>query len=427
MVSLFNKLPKINLKVLRKGFITFGLIIISFSLGYAVGFKKLVISSNKLPEVKITREVPQEVGELNFSLFWKVWDIVSSKYFDKTKVIPSNLVYGAIRGMVAAVGDPYTAFFAPSENKIIEDDLQGNFDGVGIQIGFRGTKLTVITPLPESPADKAGVKPGDYIVGIKDETKGVLTTTEGMSLPEAIALIRGKAGSSVTLTLVRDGSGKPITVTLVRETITVASVTLKIIEENDSPVKISGPVAYIKVAKFGAETNSEWNDAVIEILKKGDLQGVIVDVRNNPGGYLEGAVDLASEFLDTGDTVVIEDDGKGNTQEDKVTVLGRLKKEKVVVLINGGSASASEIFSGALRDDKKIKLVGETSFGKGTIQEPEQLDGGSGLHITIAKWLTPSEYWVNEKGLKPDVEVADNPDTEEDEQLTAALRLLSEN
>jgi carboxyl-terminal processing protease len=176
------------------------------------------------------------------------------------------------------------------------------------------------------------------------------------------------------------------------------------------------------LSKFSAETEGEWNKAVLDLLTH-DFDGIILDLRNNPGGYMKAAVDLGSDFMEVGNVVVIEETGK-QKQEYKVEKIGRLRNRNVVVLINGGSASSSEILAGALRDNSKIKLIGDTSFGKGTIQEPVELEGGVGLHVTIARWLTPSEYWVNEKGLKPDIEVADDPATEEDEQLEAAIEEL---
>jgi len=176
--------------------------------------------------------------------------------------------------------------------------------------------------------------------------------------------------------------------------------------------------------KFSAETSGEWEEAVIELVKRNDLKGIIIDLRNNPGGYLEKAVELASDFLENKDTVVVEEGAGGVKNDYKVEKIGRLRKVNLVILINEGSASASEIMAGALRDHDRAKLVGSTTFGKGTIQEPMDVDGGAGLHITIAKWLTPSGFWVNEGGLKPDVEIEDKEDTEEDEQLQKAVELL---
>ena len=183
-------------------------------------------------------------------------------------------------------------------------------------------------------------------------------------------------------------------------------------------------VAHLRLLKFGAETYAEWDKAVVEISQKADLSGVILDLRNNPGGYLQGAIDTASDFLKVGDVVVIQESGSKVKESFKSERVGRLGGKKLVVLVNEGSASASEILAGALRDDNHVKIIGETTFGKGTIQEPLELDGGAGLHITIARWLTPSGFWVNEKGLEPDIKIEDNPETLEDEQLLKAIELL---
>jgi len=186
-----------------------------------------------------------------------------------------------------------------------------------------------------------------------------------------------------------------------------------------------GDIAHIKVLKFGGETKGEWDKAVIEVLKNPDTKGIILDLRNNPGGYLQGASDLASDFVGNGEVVVIEEEGNKRIKTEYTSErLPRLKNVATIVLLNRGSASASEILAGALRDQNKIKLVGETSFGKGTIQEPQQLENGVGLHITIARWLTPSGFWVDSIGLTPDVEIEDNLDTEEDEQLMKAIELI---
>ncbi len=406
------KLPNLRISSVRKTFLVIIVTAVIFGLGYSVGYKGYLISLASEPKVHILREVP--VKDLDFSLFWKVWDSLNTSYFDKSKLSPSKMVYGAIKGMVEAVGDPYTVFLAPSENKMTEDDLHGNFEGVGIQIGFKGTQLAVIAPLPGSPAEAAGVKAGDLIIGIKDEKKGIDTGTANMNLPDAVQAIRGTAGTEVTLALLREGSDKPIVTTIKRASIDVPSVSLSYEGKNKN-------IAHIKVTKFGSETLDEWNKAVAEIKTKTNTLGLIVDVRNNPGGYLQAAVDLASDFVDSGSVVVKEEYSNGQNDEIKSIRAPRLQDLKTVVLINKGSASASEILSGAMRDDRKIKLIGDISFGKGTVQEPQQLDNGAGLHVTIARWLTPSGYWVNEKGLEPDTKIKDNADTPEDEQLIEAI------
>jgi carboxyl-terminal processing protease len=351
---------------------------------------------------------------LDFSLFWQIWDTLNTSYYDKSKLIPSNMVYGAIKGMVQALGDPYTMFLPPSENKISQEDLQGNFEGVGIQIGFKGTQLAVMAPLPGSPADKAGIKAGDLIVGIKDEVKKIDRSTSSISLAEAVSIIRGPAGSKVTLALTRQGTDNPIIVDLKREVINVPSVS----------VDFKDDVAVIRLLKFGGDTESEWRKAVDQIKAK-NVNKVVLDLRNDPGGYLQAAVDIAGDFLKKNSVVAIEEKGNGARDEFR-TILdsGAFVNSKVVVLVNGGSASASEILAGALRDDRRIQLVGDKTFGKGTIQEPQDLEGGAGLHITIAKWLTPNGVWVHDKGLDPDVKVKDDDKTTDDEQLLEALKLV---
>jgi carboxyl-terminal processing protease len=408
-----KKLPKFNLNRLRKTLLIIVLVIVSFAGGYFVSSSgyKIGVQNQK---VTISRELPANRQNVDFSLFWRTWDTLDATYYDKSKLNSADMVYGAIKGLVSAVGDPYTIFLPPSENKVVEEDLQGSFSGVGIQIGFRGARLAVVAPLPNTPAEKAGVKAGDYIVGIKDEKKNIDESTSNITLPKAVEDIRGPEGSTVTLTLLRDGVNDPIVANIVRKSINVPSVITTFVGDNKD-------VARIQVLKFSADTNTEWDKAVAEVLSKTSVKGVILDLRNNPGGYLQEAVDLASDFLKSGTTVVKEEDGNGQTTDFKVQTLGRFLNMPVVVLINKGSASASEILAGALRDQRKALLIGGTSFGKGTIQETRTLDGGAGLHVTIAKWLTPSGYWVNGKGLDPDIKVQDNPDTTQDEQLVEAI------
>lgn len=410
-------LPRINIVVLRRIIVYTLLGLFLFGGGYYLGVQGYRVNSRKFPKVTITREVPIDKQELDFSLFWNVWDTLSAKYFDKSKLNPAQMVYGAIKGMVASLGDPYTVFLPPSENKVVQEDLNGSFEGVGIQIGFKGTQLSVIAPLPGSPAEKAGVEAGDYIISIKDETKGIDRGTVGISLPEAVQIIRGRAGSEVTLTLLREGLSEPIIVTLKREKIEVPTLVVSYVGKD-------GSIAHIKLLKFGAETKDEWDKAVKKIVAKREVRSVILDVRSNPGGYLQAAVDVASAFLKTGSTVVREERSDGTKNEYKVERIGLLLNSPVVVLVNGGSASASEILAGALRDVKKAVLVGDKTFGKGTIQEPLQLTGGSGLHITVARWLTPSGFWVNENGLEPDIKIEDDENTQEDEQLEKAIAVL---
>ena len=410
------KRPRVSFSFIRNIFISIFAISIAFGAGYALGFKGLYSDLFGYPKVTIDRSNPSDKKDLDFSLFWRTWDTLNAKYFDKDKLIPAKMVYGAVQGMVASIGDPYTVFLPPNENKVIQEDLKGSFEGVGIQLGFKGQQLAVIAPLPGSPAEKAGILPGDFIVGIKDAVKYIdIKNTQGLSLEEAVQIIRGDKGTTVILLVLREGVEGLMTVDIQRDTLDIPSIVLSFVGDGNN-------IADFKVLKFAAETQGEWDNAVVEVLKKGEIKGIILDLRNNPGGYLQGAVDLATDFLDSGKVVVIEEDGNKIKTEYKVEKLGRLKNAKLVVLINKGSASASEILAGALRDQKKTILVGDVSFGKGTIQEPEESGDGSGLHITIARWLTPDGIWVNEKGLEPDIKITDDPKTEVDEQLEEAIK-----
>jgi carboxyl-terminal processing protease len=414
-----NKFPKLSFFTVRRIILVIFFGSIVFSAGYFFGFKGFVATSSKPPNVHITRINPDAQKDLDFKLFWTIWDTMHAKYYDKSKVVDSELVYGAIRGMVASIGDPYTVFLEPKINKVVEEDLLGSFDGIGIQIGYKKGELAVIAPLPDSPAEKAGIKPGDYIVEIKDPSKGVDIGTGGISLDEAVRVIRGKAGTTVTLVLVREGLDKPLTVEVKRSSIDVPSLTVKYMDDNQE-------IVHIRLSKFTGEMLAEWDETVIDLVSNPNLKGIVLDLRNNPGGYLQGAVDLASDFLENGDVVVKEAGSSGTNHEYKVVKLGRLKSVNLVVLVNGGSASASEIFAGAMRDHSRAKLVGETTFGKGTIQEPEQVDGGAGLHITVAKWLTPNGIWVHDTGLTPDVEVKleEDSDLSDNIQLNKAVEVL---
>lgn len=416
--------PKINAYTIQKLILSTFIGLLVFALGYGVGTKDRDITVSGDENVTVTRDMPTEYSDLDFSLFWQVWDTLDDKYYDQSKLHSRDMVYGAIRGMVSAVGDPYTIFLPPEENKVVQEDLQGTFSGVGIQIGFKGKQLAVIAPLPDSPAEQAGVKAGDIIAGIKDEAKEIDTVTTGMALPEAVKIIRGEAGSVVTLALIREDVEEPIFVDIKRESIDIPSVVTKLLDANGEETKENPKYVHIRLIKFSGELFDGWDEAVREVLKTPSIEGIIIDVRNNPGGFMEGAVVVASDFLEVGDAVVLEQIGDGEKTSRNVEELAKLSGRNVVLLVNEGSASASEILAGALRDHLGTPLVGETTFGKGTIQEPQQVENGAGFHITIAKWLTPEGIWVNEVGLVPDEEIEDDTETEKDEQLLKAIEVL---
>lgn len=389
--------------------------ILAFLLGWQLGHRDVQLKwVNHRPTVSVTsRDIPKDVN-VDFKLFWDTWDLLSKTYIDKSALDPKKLFYGAVSGMVAAVGDPYTVFLPPDQQKSSQEELNGQFEGVGIQLGFNKEKrLVVIAPLDGTPAKEAGIKPQDIIVKIEDKD------TTGISLPEAVKLIRGQKGTQVNLTIFREGDSETKAYTLTRDNIIVKSV-----EVSFQNTKIGKSVAVIKLSRFGEKTNDEWNEAISKISAR-NPSGIILDVRNNPGGFLEGAVFIASEFLEGGD-VVLQENNQGQRASYKVNRAGKLTKIPLEVLINKGSASASEIVAGALQDRRRAILIGEKSFGKGTIQEAQDLAENTGIHITVAKWLTPDGRWVNTmQGLEPDVKIEmDKDDESKDLQLEKAIELL---
>ena len=391
------------------------------SIALANGRPSLV--TNKIP-VALTNKKPDAA---DFALFWTVWDRVHEQYVDKEKLDTKKMVDGAIAGMVAAIGDPYTSYLPVQQNSEVKEQLGGSFGGVGIQLGYKDQNLVVMSPLDGTPAKKAGVQAGDYIVRIVDETANVDKTTDGLTVEQAVKLIRGKKGTTVKLTLFREKAEKPFEVALVRDDIVVKSVTAEKVEINGKKAM------WVKLSRFGDRTLEEWRESMLktnnECLQSGDeCKGIVLDLRNNPGGYLEASVQIAGEFLQPGKIVVTQQDGKGEKLEHKVVRNGSMLKTPLVVIVNKGSASASEILSGALQDYNRAKIVGVQSFGKGSVQQPEDFADGSGIHVTIAKWLRPSGEWIDHVGIKPDVEVKwETPKDgapSEDPQLSKAVEIL---
>lgn len=399
------------------------MLILSGGIGYRLGQKNDLVkrspSEQPLTNISVDRTIPVNRQNLDLNLFWNVWDRLEQSYLRKSEMEPQKMIYGAISGMVASLGDPYTVFLPPTEQKQSKEDLAGSFDGVGIQLGFKDTKMAVIAPLQDTPAFRAGIKAGDYILRIKDTNKNIDKDTLTMTLPEAVGLIKGPSGTEVILTMARDGIDKPFDVVLKRDTIVVKSVTV-VFDDNK--------IAHLTLSRFGERTNDEWDIAVRQIeekLKNGGVKGVVLDLRNNPGGLLQGAIYTASEFLDGGTVVKQEQSGGLPTITFSVNRKGKLLKVPLVVLTNEGSASASEILAGALQERKRAKIVGQKTFGKGTIQEAEELESGSGLHITIARWILPSGKWIDKEGIKPDYDIKmDENDETKDLQLEKALELL---
>lgn len=351
---------------------------------------------------------------IDFSLFWKVWGLLKDKYVDNKKLDAHALFYGAIKGMLAATGDPYTTFFDPKENAAFKEDISGTFEGIGAEMGMKNEILTIIAPLDGTPAEKAGLLAGDKIIKIDDQP------TANISLDEAVNKIRGTKGSEVKLTIFREGDEETRDIVVKRDIILVKSVRFEM-KEN--------AIAYIRISRFGDDTEKEFHDAIKQTLDK-KAKGLIIDMRNNPGGFLETAVDLASTMLPKGVVVVMEENGAGERKEIKSRGGDVLSKFPTAVLINEGSASASEILAGALKDNREnVTLVGKQSFGKGSVQELLPVSKDTSVKITVARWLTPSGNQINTIGIAPDVEVAltrDDAENKRDPQLDKALEIVKE-
>ncbi|HAV66237.1 TPA: peptidase S41 [Candidatus Beckwithbacteria bacterium] len=412
---------RVPLTKLRGLILGVALVLLSFWLGWRVGSVGGKPSLQGVKEVLVDRTQPESRAQIDMLLFWQVWDTLEQKYLNDEDIKPQEMVWGAIAGMTKALGDPYTVFLPPKEQEASQEELNGTFEGVGIQLGFKDEVLAVIAPLSGMPAEAAGVKAGDLILHIKDENRGVDTDTLDMSLPKAVDTIRGPKGTAVILTLLHQGKVDPVEIAIVRDTILIASVELDWLEGES--------VAHLKLMRFGGNTDSEWDEVVAQIAaRQNQIRGVVLDLRNNPGGFLDGSVFIGSEFIENGN-IVLQENSAGEKTPYKVNRVGKLLKLPLVVLINKGSASASEIVAGAIQDTKRGKLLGTQSFGKGTIQESQDLPGGTGIHITTAKWLTPSGRWIHETGLTPDIVVEltdeDLKDPAKDPQLDKALETLN--
>lgn len=376
--------------------------VIIFSAGFWIG-KTQVICKVCPPE------------KVDFSLMWQVWDELQQKFVSPEKLDPQKMVYGAVAGMVKALGDPHTVFFNPEDTKKFKEDVSGRFEGIGAEIGEKKGQIQVVAPLEGTPAEKAGLRPGDIIVKVND------TMTSDLTVDEVVSLIRGAHGTEVTLTIFRSDWKTPKEIKITRAVIEVPSLKLEFKGSNDE-------IAYLKISQFSQNLESDFTVAAIKILNS-QAKKIIVDLRNNPGGYLEVSQEVAGWFLQKNQIVVTEDFGdKAEQIIYRSEGSSKLLNYPIVVLINKGSASASEILAAALRDNRGAKLIGETSFGKGSVQQLEDLQGGSTVKITVAKWLTPKGNLIDGVGLEPDVKVErTDKDYEEgkDPQLDKAIEIIN--
>lgn len=387
----------------------------SFAGGVFVGINQKPTIESVRNIIRKNPEIPtpnQDMAQTDFNLFWDVWSRLERDFVDKSKIEPQKMVFGAIDGMVKSLGDPYTVFLPPEEAKRFNDDIKGEFGGIGAEIGIKKGILTIIAPLKESPAEKAGLRAGDKILKING------TSTIDLSLDKAVSFIRGIKGTEVTLTIAAaDDLGNTSEIKIIRDTIKIPVIETKKLDEG---------IFYIHLFNFNDNSTAEFKKGLIEMQNSGGKK-LILDLRNNPGGYLNAAIDIASWFISAGEIVAREKMANGEELVYRSGGYRFLENAPVVVLINQGAASASEIVAGALRDQRKIKLIGDKSFGKGSVQELEKLPQNASLKITIAKWLTPEGHSINDAGLEPDIKVEikkEDIDEERDPQLDKAIEII---
>ena len=355
--------------------------------------------------------VPVE-DRAGMNTFWQVWGLLEDSYVNGEVLDNQTMIYGAIKGMVRSLDDPYTEFLNPAETKEFEQNLNGELEGIGAELTIKDQALVIVAPVKNSPAEKAGLQSGDIIFMVDGRI------VADMTLFEAVMSIRGKKGTSVTLTIIRGSVPDPFEVAIVRDTVNIESVSAE--DKGDG-------VFYISVNQFNDNTKPEFDAAVDKLITE-KSNSLIIDLRNNGGGYLETAVDIVSHFVnEQGPVVTIK--RKYSEDDESFHLTGRptLTEIPIVVLINGGSASASEIVAAALRDFDRAIVMGEKSFGKGSVQEVDMLDDGSSLRMTIAKWYTPKNVNIDETGLEPDIEVEYTDDhyaAGVDPQLDAAITYL---
>ncbi|MEK7176768.1 MAG: S41 family peptidase [Patescibacteria group bacterium] len=396
--------------------LTLGLVLIVGS--YLVGFNSGEESLTRSVE-GLENKTEGEPVNVDFAPFWKAWNLINEKYVpasSTTKTVGNQeKVWGAIQGLTSSLGDPYTVFFPPVEAELFEADIRGNFEGVGMEILAQNGAITVVAPLKDSPAARAGILPGDKIIKIDDKNTASLRTED------AVQLIRGEKGTKVNLTIFRDGVAEPFEIDVVREVIDIPTIATK---------ELPGGVFVIELYSFSAQSPNLFRTALREfIVSKNDK--LILDLRNNPGGYLEAAIDMASWFLPSSKVVVREDFGAGD--EEKVY---RSKgydvfndNLKFVILVDSGSASASEILAGALAEHGRAILVGDKTFGKGSVQELVDITSETSLKVTIARWLTPNGVSISDGGITPTHLVkytVEDREAKRDPQMAKALEILKQ-
>jgi len=399
---------RIYIQILLSAFLTAGLFITGFYVGQSSNSGKEILKS----ETATTTE------SIDLSNYWKAWKILDEKFAPASstasKITDEKKIWGSIQGLASSYGDPYTVFFPPEESKEFEEEISGSFGGVGMEIDVLNGALTVVAPLKNTPAEAAGVLAGDKIIMIGDKS------TTSMTSNDALKLIRGDIGTSVTITFGRVGEAEPLVKTITRDAIEIPTV--------DTELLPSG-VFVIHLYNFSATSPNLFRNALREFIKSGSNK-LVLDLRNNPGGYLEASLDMASWFLPTGKLVVTEDFG-GKEEKKEYRSKGYdifNDKLKFAILINEGSASASEILAGALRENGEATLIGQNTFGKGSVQELIDLTPDTSLKVTVAHWLTPLGNSISNGGLTPDIKVEltkENTANDKDPVLEKAVEYLT--
>jgi carboxyl-terminal processing protease len=326
-------------------------------------------------------------SELDVALLEEVWEIIQERYVEPDELDAENLVQGAARGMVNALDDPHSAYMTPEDYEIFTSGLEGQFEGIGAYVGERDGQITIIAPIPGTPADEAGIRPGDVIVGVDDES------TVGWSVQDAVNAIRGPRGTPVRLLILHEGDTEFVEIEIIRAEIEVPSVYFE----------MRGNIAHISIAEFTERTNSQLSDALDEAAGQ-QAVGIILDLRNNPGGLLSTVVDVTSRFLDEG-IVLSTIDRDGHKTDYPVKHTGSHIELPMVVLVNQFSASSSEVMAGALQDYGRAVIAGTTTYGKGSANNLYRLSDGSGLYLTTARWYTPDGRLIEGEGIEPDYEL----------------------
>ena len=431
IIHLMQINKKLNFNNFTKGAAVVFIAITIFIIGNYTGGRSVVLGQSA--EFTVMPNPPEGISAEEFAPFWKAWKILENKYVDQSSSTPKKRLYGAIKGLTASYGDPYTTFFDPVEAKAFEGDISGNFEGVGMELGLKDNTLTVVSPFKDNPAYKAGMRAGDKILAID----GV--STNGITIEKAVKSIRGPKGTVVKLTVGREGEKEPLVIEITRGVINMPTIETEVHKSNGVVSKIDSSstndqkyfndgIYTIKLFSFNGNSPEMFRQAIKDFKKSGSHK-LILDLRGNPGGYLDAAVYMASYFLPAGSVVVTEDFG-----QDKRPRVYRSegfdifdKSLKMIILVDGGSASASEILAGALRENDKAKLLGTTTFGKGSVQELIQLTPDTTLKVTVARWLTPNGHNLSKQGLTPDYEVkitADDIVNKRDPQLDRAVEIL---